>query len=354
MPDHLKSCIRWMLRTISPRLHYWVASLYQPIKALFFLRRHPRAVTGGPLIVLVAGEDGPDKLGVYSPVYTVYKTLRTYFNVELSVHASFGERHVRRVVQMKPDLVLLSSDSGRWQQAFERYLVPLMGSPSHVCRLCYDKAIAKEAVCELGIATTPWVVVRKGQSVEGISEHLRFPLIVKPRHGGSSRGISKVVSPKDLRRAIRKAFRWDTEALAEEYASGREYTCTVYGNDTPETLPLNRKIMQFEREEMEARGEKVLKSRFPVTSDEPFVAEIHARSKDIYAAFQCKDMIRIDWKYDHATQVLCFLEINTLPWIGTTGGNIEDCARAAGSSYEEFIVQLFRDSLRRHRVLKER
>jgi D-alanine-D-alanine ligase len=324
-------------------------SLYQPIKAHFFLKKYPKTVTTGPRIMLVAGEECPDKLGPYTSVYTVYKTLRPYFNVELSVHASFNARHAGKILNVRPDLVLLGSDNGNWQHVFEQHQIPLMGSPSHTCKLCFDKVAAKEAVRRHGIATMPWVVVRKGQSIEGILDQLRFPLIVKPRRGGRSRGISKVASSKDLRKAIRKALRWDTEALAEEYALGKEYTCTVYGNKNPETLPLNRKIMQFEREEMEARGEKILKSRFPVTSDEPFVAEIRARSKDIYTAFQCKDMIRIDWKYDHATQALCFLEINILPWIGTTGGNIEECARAAGSSYEEFILHLFRDALSRPR-----
>jgi D-alanine-D-alanine ligase len=326
-------------------------SLYQPIKAHFFLRRYPKAVTTGPRIVLVTGEDGPDKLHVYAPVYTVYKTLRPYFNVELSVHASFNARHVRRIVQMRPDLVLLSSGIGRWQQLLEQYQVPLMGSSSHTCKLCYDKVAAKQMVRSLAITTMPWVVVRKGESIEGIPEQLRFPVVVKPQCGGSSEGVSKVASPKDLRKAIGRALRWDTEAVVEEYATGREYTCTVYGNENPETLPLNRKIMPFERAEMEASGERVFRSRFPVMCDEPFVAAIHARSKDIYTSFQCRDMIRIDWKYDHATQALCFLEINTLPWIGRTGGNIEACARAAGSSYEEFIVRLFRDSLQRHRRL---
>lgn len=350
MLGHVKSRVLWGLRRLSPRLHYWVVSLYQPIKAHFFLREYPKRVTAGPRIVLVAGEDGPDKLSVYAPVYSVYRALRPHFDVEFSVHASLNARHVRRIAERRPDLVLLSSDSGRWQRLFEQYQVPLMGSSSRICRLCYDKVATKEIVRSLAITTMPWGVVRKGESLEGILERLRFPIVIKPQRGGSSQGISKVATVKGLRRAIRKALRWDTQALVEQHAPGREYTCAVYGNENPETLPLNRKIMPFEREEMEARGEKAPRSRFPVTSGEPFVTEILARSKDIYRAFQCKDMIRIDWKYDHATQVLCFLEINTLPWIGRDGGNIEACALAAGSSYDAFILYLFRDALRRRRL----
>jgi len=346
--ERVKYGVRCLLQMISPRLDYWVMSFYHAIKARLFVWLYPKAVTTGPRIVLVAGEDGPDKLHVYAPVYTVYKTLRPVFNVDLSIHASLSARHVRRIAQMRPDLVLLSSDIGTWHELFEEHEVPLMGAAAHTTKLSYDKVAAKEAVQRLGIGTAPWVVVRKEESFDGIVGRLRFPAVVKPRRGGSSEGVSKVASPNDLGKAIGSALKWDTEALVEEYAAGKEYTCTVYGNENPKTLPLNRKIMPFERAEMEANGEAVKRIRFPVISDEPFVAEIHARSIDIYVSFDCRDMIRIDWKYDHAAEVLCFLDVSTLPWIGRSGGNIDECARVAGSSYDEFILQLFRDSLRRY------
>lgn len=343
-----KSGILCVLRQIFPRLYYWAVSLYHPIKAHLFLRKYPKIVSSGPRVVLVAGEDGPDKISVYGPVYSVYETLRPHFNVDLSVHVSFNEGHVRKIAEMKPDLVLLSFDNGIFQQVFEQHQIPLMGSSSKTCMMCYDKVAAKEIVREHGITTMPWVVARKGNSIQEILEQLTFPFVIKPRRGGSSQGVSKVASFKQLKKAIKKALKWDIEVIAEEYIPGSEYTCTVYGNESPETLPLNRKIMPFEREEMRARGEKVSGERFPVISDEPFVEDIHELSKRIYTLLNCKDMIRIDWKYNDAAKVLYFLEVNVLPWIGRPGGNIEACARAAGSSYEEFILNLFKDALRRN------
>lgn len=337
-----------LLRKLSPRLHYWAVSAYHAVKARQFVRKHPKLIKQGPRIILVSGEDGPDKLSVYCPVYAVYAALRPHFDVELSVHMSFRHRHVRAIEAREPDLVLLSSDSGIWQEAFEKYRIPLVGSPSHVAKRCYDKVTAKEHIESLGIATAPYGVVRRAEPFDAITKRLGFPVIVKPRSGGSSEGLSKVDSPKEMRRAIRRAIRWHPEALIEAYVAGKEYTCTVYGNDTPRTLPLNRKIMAFEKAEMETGGERLSASRFPVLLDRPFVSEIRARSVDIYRAFGCRDMIRIDWKCDHERNTLWFLEINTLPWIGRPGGNIEACAESEGSSYDEFIVQLFRDALARN------
>jgi hypothetical protein len=65
-------------------------------------------------------------------------------------------------------------------------------------------------------------------------------------------------------------------------------------------------------------------------------------------------MIRVDWKYDPKADKLYMLEINILPWLGRPGGNIEDCAIAAGSSYEEFVLNLFEDALRRTKPMPSR
>jgi len=340
-----------LTRRLSPRLHYWIVSAYHPIKAWRFARKHPKIVCSGPRIVLVAGEDGPDKPSMYIPVYSVYEVLRPHFNVELSVHARFSEKHARRIVSSKPDLVVLSFDSGEWQEVFESYRVHLFGSSSEVSRLCYDKAAAKALVRSLGIATPDHVVCSRATMSDAgrCSERLGQAVVVKPRHGGSSQGVCRVEAGLGMKSAIRRALRWDDEVLIEAFAPGKEYTCTVYGNNNPKVLPLNRKIMAFELAKMEAHGEQVHLKRFPVVSNEPFASEIKERSIEIYRALGCRDMARIDWKYDHTAERLVFLEINCLPWIGRTGGNIELCAEAEGSSYEQFILQLFRDALARFR-----
>jgi len=344
-----RQCISHLLQWLSPHLHYWIFSAYQPARASLFVWRHPKVVRAGPRIILVAGEDGADKLGPYTGIYSVYLALRPHFDVQLSVHVSFTSRHAARIAAASPDLLLLGSDTGEWQSVFEGHKTPFMGSSSGICRLCFDKAAAKARAARLDITTPAWTTLRKGGPIDEVSRRLRLPLVVKPLRSGRSRGLTKVVRFENFDRAVKRALSWDSEVLVEEYAPGREYTCTVYGNEDPRTLPLNRKIMQFEREEMEARGEKILKSRFPIHSDDPLVAEIQDRSKQIYREFQCRDMVRVDWKYDHATQTLWFLEINALPWMGKVGGNIAECATRAGSSYEEFVVSLFQDALRRHK-----
>ena len=337
---------RFMHRNF-PGMFYYLASMYHPLRAIFFIRKYPVKSKDGPKIILVGGEDGPDKLSTYHALYDLYPVLVDNFRVELMMCVSFRKWHIERIAEKKPDLVLLSFDSGEFQEQFEVLGVPIMGSSSAVCRKCYDKIKAGELAAEAGNLTAEVFLLLKDKFDRASYGKFKYPLVVKPRHGGSSQGVSKVNHPGELKRAVKKALKWDREVIIEKFIDGKEFTCTVYGNDHPETLPVNRKIMKFEQEEMESRGERILKTRFPVDSGEVFLDEIRRRSKEIYQLFGCRDMARIDWKYDDGNSNLYFLEINTLPWIGKNGGNIKDCAELAGFSYEGFIMNLFRESLRR-------
>ncbi len=59
---------------------------------------------------------------------------------------------------------------------------------------------------------------------------LRFPVIVKPSHEGSSIGMRKVDDLNSLEDAIAFAQDYDTEILIEQWVTGREYTCAVLGD----------------------------------------------------------------------------------------------------------------------------
>ena len=349
--DKLSAGIGGFLRSSFPGVHYYLASLYYPILGIFLFRRIPAETGRGPKIILVGGEDGPDKISTFCALFDLYPVLAGNFRVELMMCVSFGRRHVRKIGRKRPDLVLLSFDSGEFQEQLAALDVPFMGSGSETCRKCYDKIQAAGLAAGAGnLIAEVFMVVKDGFDSASF-EHLRYPLVVKPRRGGSSQGVGKARHSGEMARAVKSALKWDSEVIVEEFIPGREFTCTVYGNEHPKTLPVNRKIMKFEEEEMAARGEKVLKNRFPVESGEAFLDEIKRRSTEIYQLFGCRDMIRIDWKYDDSAEKLYFLEINALPWIGKTGGNIKDCAEAAGSSYEEFIMNLFNDALRRRKHL---
>ena len=66
-----------------------------------------------------------------------------------------------------------------------------------------------------------------------IASLIRFPCFVKPANSGSSVGIHKVHSLKELDAAIDDALQYDEKILVEKGIEGREIECSVLGNEAP-------------------------------------------------------------------------------------------------------------------------
>ena len=62
------------------------------------------------------------------------------------------------------------------------------------------------------------------------ADELGYPLFVKPVRSGSSYGVSRVETARDLLPAVERAFAHDDTVLLEEAIPGREVGCAVLGN----------------------------------------------------------------------------------------------------------------------------
>ena len=98
---------------------------------------------------------------------------------------------------------------------------------------CMDKHLTKMILAEAGVLVGPYVVVRDHEwredrnAVLKAASRLEYPLFVKPARGGSSIGISKVMSPDRLEAAIEVAREHDNKVLIEQGIRGREIECSV-------------------------------------------------------------------------------------------------------------------------------
>src|SRR5215468_4788576 len=70
----------------------------------------------------------------------------------------------------------------------ERWHIPFTGSSSGTLRRCLDKAAAKRVLQQHGLPTPAHAVVYHTHTLPALPE---FPLIVKPMHEGSSKGIAE-------------------------------------------------------------------------------------------------------------------------------------------------------------------
>jgi len=201
--------------------------------------------------------------------------------------------------------------------------IPFVGSDALTLALTLDKVITKKVLVAEGIPTPRFFEMHHPD--DRIPAGLSFPLIVKPRFEGSSKGISEksvVRSAEELERqaaAIMESYR--QPVLVEEFIRGTEFTVAVIGNDPPEALP----AVQIQIDGKSDLGELFytfsrIASGAGYRCPAQIAAALEKRLRELavrtYQAVDCLDFGRVDFRVDRAGTPHV-LEINPLPSLST-------------------------------------
>jgi D-alanine-D-alanine ligase len=207
----------------------------------------------------------------------------------------------------------------------------------------YTVAVAKMA--GISVANSVHLFKHTPIPVSQLLNQLKLPVFVKPNNGGSSIGMSKVHKTEDLQTAIDKAFKEDEQVLLEEMVKGREFTIGVFkskGNII--VLPITEVISQKDFFDYEAKYEGASSEVTPAELDEAAADKVRDAAKKIYAVFNCRGVVRIDFIYNEESGQPFMLEINTVP--GQTEASIVPMqVKAMGWSLKEFYTKLVEEVL---------
>jgi D-alanine-D-alanine ligase len=233
--------------------------------------------------------------------------------------------------------------------------VPFVGADALTLGLTLDKVMAKKIFIAEGIPTPKFFEVN---STDGLinQDHCRFPLIVKPRFEGSSKGLtenSRVENADELKKQVDYIVAtYKQPALVEEFISGQEFTVAIVGNEKPEIMPvvqikidgklkLNEKFYTFARITSD-RLEYICPAK--ITSD--LKKKLDEMSLKVYHAVECRDFGRVDFRVDQDGNPYV-LEINPLPSLST-----EDVfmlvAKNIGITYEQMVGRILNSALIRN------
>ncbi len=234
-------------------------------------------------------------------------------------------------------------EDGKLQGYFDTLGIPYTSCDAATSAITFNKRYTVGVASFSGIHVAKSVLLIKDSfgSPDEITKHLKFPVFVKPNNGGSSIGMSKVSSPSDeLGAAIEKAFREDDQVLVEEFIRGREFTIGVFktkGNII--ALPITEVVSKKEFFDYEAKYEGASTEITPAKVDEAVAEKIRNTAKKIYALFNCRGVIRIDFIYDEQAGEPYMLEINTIP--GQSEASIvPQQVKAMGWNLQEFYTRL--------------
>lgn len=234
-------------------------------------------------------------------------------------------------------------EDGKLQGYFDTLKIPYTSCDAGTSAITFNKryTVAVASFSGINVAKSVLLIKDSFGSPEEVIQNLQFPVFVKPNNGGSSIGMSKVNQASDeLGAAIEKAFKEDDQVLIEEYIKGREFTIGVFktkGNII--ALPITEVISKKDFFDYEAKYEGASTEITPAEIDESIADEVRNTAKKIYALFNCRGVVRIDFIYNKEAGKLYMLEINTIPG-QSEASLVPQQVRSMGWSMKEFYTRL--------------
>lgn len=237
--------------------------------------------------------------------------------------------------------------------------IPCLGSDALTLSLSLDKAWTKDLAATAGVPTPPYRVYSRADSID-TSDLLDFPLFVKPRYEGTSKGItpaSRVETLADLReRVAHITTTYRQDALAEAFVEGGgEFTVAIIGADPPEALPVLQRAVEpttgIGVHALEHRGMPEAHWQYTLEGElEPALEQqLQHDALTVYKKLECKDFARADFRVDAEGQPW-FLEINPLPTFAPDG-TFAIIAELMNEAYEPFLARVLERGLQRiHRA----
>jgi D-alanine-D-alanine ligase len=257
---------------------------------------------------------------------------------------------LREVEVVLPILHGPFGEDGTVQGLLELAGVPYVGAGVLASAVGMDKDVFKVLMRGAGVPVTRSITLRLGDPIEN---PFGYPVFVKPARLGSSVGITKVGSERELGAAVELARRHDEKVLVEELVTGVEVECGVLGNRTPPpiaSVPGEIVAHGFRGTDWYDYSAKYDEGGMDLIIP-PRVSEASARrvqeiSVDAFVATECEGMARVDCFVREDGEVLVN-ELNTIPGFTATSVYAK-LFEASGIPYPELLERLIDLALERH------
>lgn len=251
-------------------------------------------------------------------------------------------------------------EDGTVQGLLELAGVPYVGAGVLGSAVAMDKEVAKRLLRDAGIASARFRTVRgplAPAAAERICADLGLPLFVKPANLGSSVGVTKVASCRDLPSAVAGALRYDRKVLVEEGIAGRELEVSVLGNDrraasvAGEIVPTGgHEFYDYDAKYLDADGADLLIPAQLTAAEQQRARHLACRT---CAVLEVEGMARVDFFLRPAARAgdrpeLLVNEVNTIPGF-TEISMYGKLWEASGVPFAELLRRLLALAIERHR-----
>ncbi len=230
-------------------------------------------------------------------------------------------------------------EDGRIQALLTALSIPYTGSRVLASALAMNKTASKRAFEEAHLPTAPY------EELDHMADRpsLTLPVVVKPASQGSAVGVTVVKKRKDLQKAMKLAFRYDTKVLVEKYLEGPEVTVGILGKKALpviEILPLHdRPFYDFHAKYSRGGSRHVLPARI----SKAMRKRCQTLSLAACRVLGTRGAARVDLIIDRRLGP-CLLEVNTIPGMTETS-LLPEAARAAGFDFDALVLKIAEESI---------
>jgi D-alanine-D-alanine ligase len=227
-------------------------------------------------------------------------------------------------------------EDGTVQGALELLGIPYTGSGVMASALAMDKWRTKLIWKAVGIPVPKDVLVDETSDWNAVARTLGLPLIVKPVHEGSTIGLTKVRTAKELPAAYEIAARHDRMVLAEEFIDGQELTASILGDAALPLIRIEAPQGNYDYQNKYFSDETKYHCPAGIGGD----AERTIRDVALHAfeVLGCEGWGRADLILQ-ADNTFSFLEMNTSPGM-TAHSLVPMAARQAGLAFPDLVARI--------------
>ena len=239
-------------------------------------------------------------------------------------------------------------EDGTMQAYFKLLSIPHTSCNMYQAALTFNKRDCLSALKPYGIISAKSYFLNAGDPVDSsaIEAAVGFPCFVKANKAGSSYGITKVYSKKELPKAIELAIKQDDEIIIESFLDGKEVSVGVIRYKGEVTvLPITEIISDNDFFDYEAKYLGKSKEITPAIISETQASEVRKVAKDIYEILKLDGFARSEFIFKDGRPHL--LEVNTIPGF-TRESILPQQALKAGISLSELFHNAIVEALQKN------
>lgn len=228
----------------------------------------------------------------------------------------------------------VGGEDGMMQAVLEMAGIPYTGSGVLASALGMDKLRTKMIWQAQQLATPGYALLDKNTNWQSCMEQLGSSAIVKPACEGSSIGMRKVSSAKELREAFVYASDFAGSVLAESWVTGAEFTVAVLNGVAlpPIRLETGHEFYDFDAKYISNNTRYLCPCGLSAEKE----MELKKLAESAFASVGCRGWGRVDVMQDQQGNFY-LLEVNTVPGM-TDHSLVPMAAKAAGMSFDELVL----------------